>query len=65
MSDVIRYGIIGTGMMGCEHILSLALIPAARVTAIADPNETSRGWGRSVAGEGVEIYSARRRSRRS
>ncbi len=27
MTDVVRYGIIGTGMMGCEHILNLSLIP--------------------------------------
>ena len=30
------YGIIGTGMMGCEHILNLGPIPDAQVTAIAD-----------------------------
>ncbi|HVN86159.1 MAG TPA: Gfo/Idh/MocA family oxidoreductase [Candidatus Binatia bacterium] len=54
--DTIRYGIIGTGMMGCEHLLNLNLIPDARVTAIADPNETSRGWGRSLAGPGIEVY---------
>jgi myo-inositol 2-dehydrogenase/D-chiro-inositol 1-dehydrogenase len=56
MSDVIRYGIIGTGMMGCEHILNLRLIAGARITAIADPNDTSRGWGRQLAGEGVLIF---------
>ena len=55
--DAVRYGIIGTGMMGCEHILNIALSPGARVTAIADSNETSRGWGRSLAGDGVEIYA--------
>ncbi len=56
MAEPIRYGIIGTGMMGCEHILNLSLIADARVTAIADPNETSRGWGRSAAGADVEVY---------
>ncbi|HUI26071.1 MAG TPA: Gfo/Idh/MocA family oxidoreductase [Candidatus Kryptonia bacterium] len=56
-TEPIRYGIIGTGMMGCEHILNIGLIPDARVTAIADPNETSRGWGKSLAGDGVEIYA--------
>jgi predicted dehydrogenase len=57
MSTTIRYGIIGTGMMGCEHILNIGLIPDAKVTAIADSNETSRGWGRSLAGDGVEVYT--------
>jgi predicted dehydrogenase len=55
--DVISYGIIGSGMMGCEHILNIGLIADARVVAIADPNETSRGWGRNLAGAGVEIHS--------
>ena len=56
MAERIRYGIIGTGMMGCEHIMSLKLIPDAQVTAIADPHETSRRWGRDFAGDGVEVY---------
>jgi predicted dehydrogenase len=55
--DTVRYGIIGTGMMGCEHILNVNLIPDAKVVAVADPNETSRGWGRSFAGESVEVYA--------
>jgi myo-inositol 2-dehydrogenase / D-chiro-inositol 1-dehydrogenase len=65
MMEPIRYGIIGTGMMGCEHAHSLSLIPGARVTAIADPHETSRHWGRSVAGEGVEVYQDYRELLRS
>lgn len=56
MSEPIRYGIIGTGMMGCEHILSLRLIPGTTVTAIADADETSRGWGRQLSGDGVLVY---------
>jgi len=57
MSDVVRYGIIGTGMMGCEHIRNLALVPGARVTAIADPHEQSRAWGCRTAGDGVAVYA--------
>jgi predicted dehydrogenase len=56
MSDVVRYGIIGTGMMGCEHIRNLALVRGAKVTAIADPDEASRRWGRMAAGDGVDVY---------
>ena len=39
MGDTIRYGVIGTGMMGVEHIENVrALGRDADVTAIADPN---------------------------
>jgi len=55
MADEVRYGVIGTGMMGCEHLRNLALIDGARVTAIADRNETSRGWGKNFA-PGAEVY---------
>ena len=34
---VIRYGIVGAGMMGREHMANIALIDGAVVTAIADP----------------------------
>lgn len=52
----IRYGIIGTGMMGCEHVRNLALVPGVAVTAIADPDATSRQWGRAAVGRDVEVY---------
>ena len=45
MSDSLRYGIIGTGMMGCEHIRNILEIPNSVVTAIADPDEESRQFG--------------------
>ncbi|MEZ5183598.1 MAG: Gfo/Idh/MocA family oxidoreductase [Acidimicrobiales bacterium] len=40
--DVVRYGIIGSGMMGLEHLWNLHHVPGAAVTAIADPNAPSR-----------------------
>ena len=40
----LNYGIIGTGMMGCEHIRNLKKIPDVNIVAIADPNEESRKW---------------------
>ena len=40
----LNYGIIGTGMMGCEHIRNLKKIPDVSIVAIADPNEESRTW---------------------
>jgi predicted dehydrogenase len=42
MSDPVRYGIIGSGTMGREHIANLLRIDDARIVAIADPNEYSR-----------------------
>ena len=38
MSKELRYGILGCGMMGKEHIQNINLIDGARVTAIADPD---------------------------
>ncbi|MCE2512308.1 MAG: Gfo/Idh/MocA family oxidoreductase [Acidimicrobiia bacterium] len=39
--DDLRYGVIGTGMMGREHIVNLSHLPGARVTALADPHPPS------------------------
>ena len=36
----VRYGIIGCGMMGQEHLRNIALLPGARVTRIFEPDET-------------------------
>jgi myo-inositol 2-dehydrogenase/D-chiro-inositol 1-dehydrogenase len=53
--QTLRYGIIGTGMMGCEHIRNIVAIEGAEVTAIADPDERSRGFGYLSAGEDPEL----------
>ena len=45
MTDTIRYGVIGSGMMGGEHILDLNHIEGAQVVALADPVDTSIEWG--------------------
>jgi predicted dehydrogenase len=39
--DVIRWGIIGCGSMGREHVENLAALGGAEVTAIADPHRPS------------------------
>ena len=49
MTDPIRYGVIGTGMMGIEHIENINAIDGAHVTAIADTDPGSRASGRLVA----------------
>lgn len=51
MVELIRYGIVGTGMMGCEHIRNIRLLPGARITAIADPVEASLDWADESLGD--------------
>ena len=42
MKQKIRYGLIGCGSMGREHILNLHAMGGAEVTAVADPHGPSR-----------------------
>ncbi|MBV1687596.1 Gfo/Idh/MocA family oxidoreductase [Novosphingobium sp. G106] len=46
-----RYGLVGSGMMGVEHINNLKITPGAVVTALADPVATSLGWARDALGD--------------
>mgnify|MGYP000308327793 CR=1 FL=1 len=39
MNQSIRYGIIGCGMMGQEHLRNIALLPGAQVTRIYEPDD--------------------------
>lgn len=55
-SDEIRSGVIGTGMMGIEHIDNIRSIDGARVTAIADTNAGSLAAGSAAAGAGVRVW---------
>ena len=55
MSASLRYGVIGTGMMGVEHINNLLHLPGATVTAISDPNEKSRDWAQLAVGLDVPL----------
>ncbi len=47
----IRYGIIGTGMMGCEHIRNLVAMDDIDITAVADPNPEPREWALKACAE--------------
>jgi len=42
MADVLRYGLIGAGMMGLEHVRNLRLFDDVEVVAASDPHDTSR-----------------------
>ena len=37
----LRYGLVGTGMMGVEHIRNLAITPGVEIVALADPEASS------------------------
>jgi predicted dehydrogenase len=62
MADV-RVGVIGTGMMGCEHLKNFMGIPNVSITAISDPNEKPRSWAELTLGDswkGVQAFSDHR-----
>lgn len=52
----IRYGIIGSGMMGQEHIRNIALVDGAVVSAVADPNTQMRESAAALAGPGCVTF---------
>ncbi|MFP6662585.1 MAG: Gfo/Idh/MocA family oxidoreductase [Deltaproteobacteria bacterium] len=54
---VVRYGIIGTGLMGVEHAMNLAVIDGAEVVAAADPNAESREWIRPVLPPATALHA--------
>ena len=47
--DVVRYGVIGTGMMGCEHIANIGALNGVALTAVCDPHEPSLAQARIAA----------------
>lgn len=51
MVTPLRYGIVGTGMMGCEHIYNIEAIEHAHVVAISDPHPASLEWARTALGQ--------------
>jgi myo-inositol 2-dehydrogenase/D-chiro-inositol 1-dehydrogenase len=46
----LRFGVIGTGMMGCEHLRNLLALPDAEIVAVADLDDKSRRWARHTLG---------------
>lgn len=57
MSDI-RYGIIGSGMMGQEHIRNISLIEGAQVTSVCDPDATMRAQAAALAGPHCAAFQA-------
>ena len=53
----IRYGLIGSGMMGQEHIRNLNLLDGAEVVAIADPDESMRNLSVNTSGGTAKSFA--------
>jgi predicted dehydrogenase len=52
-----RYGLIGAGMMGQEHIRNIQLLPGAEVTAVCDPDTGMREAAQALAGPGCAAFA--------
>jgi len=53
----LRYGLIGSGMMGQEHIRNLTLLDGCEVTAIADPDAAMRARSVETSGGKARAFS--------
>ena len=58
--DKIRYGIIGCGSMGREHIENLRAMGGAVVTAVADPTAASREAASALLEGQVQLFADHR-----
>lgn len=52
----LRYGLIGSGMMGQEHIRNLNLLEGCEVTAVTDPNEGMRQQSVQTSGGTAKAF---------
>ena len=55
MSEKLRYGILGTGMMGQEHLRNLRLISEIEVAAYADTNDEMAAKAARLAPSAVRV----------
>jgi predicted dehydrogenase len=53
----LRYGLIGAGMMGQEHIRNLHLIEGAELAALAEPDAAMRAASQALAGQGARAFA--------
>ena len=54
MAEPLRYGIVGAGMMGVEHVRNLLAIPGAEITALVDPHRPSIDRALEALGPGSD-----------
>ena len=52
----IKYGIIGTGVMGREHIRNIELIENAEVVALCDSHEPSINNSLEIINNNVQVF---------
>ena len=57
MEPLLRYGIIGCGSMGREHIENLRALPGTQVTAIADVDAGSRQTAQALLPDTVPVFA--------
>ena len=57
MNNIIKYGVIGSGVMGQEHIQNINIIENAEVVAICDTNEISRNKTKSLVKGATKFYN--------
>ena len=55
---MLRYGMIGCGMMGQEHLRNIRLLPDTRIAAIHEPDPAMRTRAKALAPEAVFCDSA-------
>ena len=48
-ANTLRYGMIGCGMMGQEHLRNMALLPQAQAVAIYEPDADMRAAALALA----------------
>ncbi|MCP4791381.1 MAG: Gfo/Idh/MocA family oxidoreductase [Gammaproteobacteria bacterium] len=53
----VRYGLIGTGMMGQEHIRNICLIDGAKVVALSDPDTGMLQAANSLLGDQARTFA--------
>ena len=51
MTNTLRYGMIGCGMMGQEHLRNIRLLPDTRITAILEPDAAMAAAASALAPE--------------
>ena len=56
----LRYAIIGSGMMGQEHIRNIALLDDAHVVAVCDPDADMRDAAHALAGDTCRAFAHHR-----
>lgn len=56
MDQPLRYGVIGCGSMGREHIENIRALGATTVTALVDPHPPSRDAALALTGPGAQVF---------